>query len=182
MIKTLPVVTGLALSILLLVSGVAQAQTQQAAAPSGLEGTWGEGAKLVHQGVTALVAADKALSDSTRRGMDATSRRTSSGANAQRAASDFRQLSQASPTSSDAAEAQRWAALVQAAAAKWQGFQTQERDATRDLNAAIQQITAAQKAIDAATAQVERGRQMVGDPQPVVSESQPSGPGAAAAK
>jgi hypothetical protein len=180
MMKTLPAVTGVALSLLLLVSGAAQAQP--AAAPSGLEGTWGEGGKLVHQGVTALLAADKALTDSTRRGMDATSRRTSSGANAQRAASDFRQLSQATPTSSDAAEAQRWAALVQAAAAKWQGFQTQERDATRDLNAAIQQISTAQKAIETANAQVERGRQMVGEPQPVVSDSQASSPAAAAAK
>jgi hypothetical protein len=179
MMKTLSVVTGVALSLLLGVSGVAQAQP--ATAPSGLEGTWGEGSKLVHQGVTSLVAADKALSDSTRRGMDATSRRTSSSASAQRAASDFRQLSSAAPSSADAAEAQRWAALVQAAAAKWQGFQTQERDATRDLNGAIQQISAAQKAIETATAQVERGRQMIGDPQPVVSESQSSSPAASTA-
>lgn len=180
LLSTLPAATGVALAIALLGSGATRAQP--AAPPSNVEATWGEGSRLVHQGVLALTTADKALSDAARRGVEATGRRATASASAQRAADEFRRLSSATPTSTDASEAQRWAGVVQAAAARWVGFQTQEREATRDLNAAIQQNSAAQKAAEAAMAQIDRGRRMIGDPQPVGGEPPPATPAPAAAR
>lgn len=164
---------GASLAVVLMGAGPVAAQV--AAPPSNLEGAWAEGSRLVHEGVVSLTAADKVLSDAARRGVDAMGRRTTSSTNAQRAAEEFRRLSSATPTSTDAAEAQRWAGVVQAAATRWLGFQSQEREATRDLNAAIQQNAGAQKTIEAAMMQIERGRRMVAEPQPV-SEPQPSPP------
>ena len=165
MLRILPVTAGSAVAVVLFAPGPAGAQS--APTPSSLEANWSEGSRLVRAGVAALVSAEKSLGDAARRGVEASARRNTSGANPQRAAGESRGLASPSPTSTEAVEAQRWAALLQAAATKWQGFQTQEREATRDLNLAIQQNSTAQKAVEAALVQVDRGRQMIGEPQPV---------------
>lgn len=151
----------------LLAAGVAQAQP---AAPSNQAAAWSEGSRLIERGVSAMDSANKAQADAARRGVDALGRRTAAVTNGLRASEEFRRVASAAPNSPDAAEAQRWAALVQAAAAKWQGFQSQEIVATRDLNAAIQQNANAQKALEGALIQLDQGRRMLADLQPVSAE------------
>lgn len=126
---------------------------------------WDKGTKLEAKGLDSFANAQKDLTEASRNVLNAKSKHDTAQAKVANASQDFRQLTSSVPYFSDASDAAKWADKVNNAARSWAKNDNRQDNGQSDLSKAIKQQSKAQKYVEKAQADIDKGRALKAEAQ-----------------
>ena len=122
---------------------------------------WDKGSAMERKALDARAEAQKALTQANSEIIDAQNKRDNNRERGDNASAEFRQLTASIPEFADGAAAAKWAATVGKAADRWKTSEKRGDKGSTQLDKAMKDQARAQKSLDKAQADIERGRALM---------------------
>ena len=126
---------------------------------------WDKGIKLEDTGLKNLAKAERDLNEASKDVLNGQSKRDNAQSKMANASAEFRQLTMNVPSFGNAKDAAKWADRVSNAADSWAKNDNRQEDGQGDLTKAMKKQLSAQKTVQKAQSDIDKGRAMKAEAQ-----------------